>query len=360
MLNLHKGNFNTAMKLEASIQARPELKSRQLYILGDFQPSIISYSSDYLKILADSRVSELSSYLVSGLERAEEWIALIFPGFEPGLTYFFMNGTGPSPFNAQLGDVYLKVGHYNPVPNDREVVQHAIIHEMTHMYLRNHIGFTIRQSEFGIRKFFDEGFAQYCGFRSVGAYSRKLAHADACATVVIKKDINGLIHRIANWNDTLFNEKHYPLYQASMSFIDYIEKQIGYSALIMLFKDAGHNTDFSRLIQQKTGAGFKAHLSKWADQLPEPTEIANQEFFEISSVERLSSDKVKLSYKSEFPLYPVKDILVFDSSGTQLRIQIKRDKRYEQCGEFIVSCKTGDTLYLTIVHDDKVQEACLG
>lgn len=360
MLNLHEGNFNTAMKLEASIQSKPALKSRQLYILGDFQPSEDSYSSSYLRILTDSRVSELSSYLISGLERAEEWAALKFPGFEPGLTYFFMNGTGPSPFNAQLGDIYLKVGHYNPVPSDREIVQHAVIHELTHIYLRNHIGFSIRQSEFGIRKFFDEGFAQYCGFHSIGAYSRKLAHADVCSAAVIKTDLNGLFHRIANWNDTLFNEKHYPLYQASMSFIDYIDKEIGYDALINLFRNTGHDDGFTSLVQQRTGATIQSHLSQWAKQLPDLSDIAGDDFCGITSVERRSEIELVICYKSTFPLYPLKDILVFNESGLQLATRIERSKRYEKSGEVIVLCKAGEDLSAAIIHDEKVQLTEIG
>ena len=300
MLNLHDGNFDRARKLERTIQAKPELKTRQLYILGDFQPSEDKYSSNYLRILTDTRVSQLSSYLISGLERAEEWIATKFPGFETGMTYFFMNGTGPSPFNAQLGDVYLKVGHYNPVAHDREIVQHAVIHELTHIYLRNQIGFRIRKSEFGIRKFFDEGFAQYCGFQSVGAYSRKLAHADACSAIVIKKDLDGLLHRIESWNETLFNERHYPLYQASMSFIGYITERIGYDGLVELLKDAGHDENFPGLIENKTGASFLNHLSSWVNQLPDLTKIANQEFCEITSTERLSASELKLLVSDEF------------------------------------------------------------
>ncbi len=356
MLNLHDGNFDRARKLERTIQAKPEMKTRQLYILGDFQPSEDKYSSNYLRILTDTRVSQLSSYLISGLERAEEWIATKFPGFETGMTYFFMNGTGPSPFNAQLGDVYLKVGHYNPVSHDREIVQHAIIHELTHIYLRNQIGFRIRQSEFGIRKFFDEGFAQYCGFQSVGAYSRKLAHAHACSAIVIKKDLDGLLRRIENWQNTLFKERHYPLYQASLSFISNIEERIGYDRLIELFEGAGHDSNFPELIENKTGASFLNHLSSWVNQLPDLTKIANQEFCEITSTERLSASELKLNYRSKFPLYPVKDILAFDSSGTQLGILIERSKRYEQSGEFIVLCEEGETLSLTFVHDESVQQ----
>ncbi len=356
MLNLHKRNFEKARKLEQIIKTDPRLKSIQLYVLGDFLPSEISYSSNYLKILSDARVSTLSAYLISRLEKAEEWVTLNFPGFEAGLTYFFMNGTGPSPFNAQLGDIYLKVGHYNPVAHDREIVQHAIIHELTHIHLRNHIGFWIGQSDFGIRKFFDEGFAQYCGFQSVGAYSRKLIHAHACSAVVIKKDLNGLLKRIDKWQNTLFNERHYPLYQASLSFISYMEERIGFDGLIELFKEAGRESNFSSLIRNKTGVSFKNLLSNWISQLPDSPVIVNQEFCEITVAGRFSTNELKLSYKSRFPLYPVRDILVLNSAGTQLGISIERSKRYEKSGEFIVLCEQGETLSLTIVHDENVQQ----
>ena len=357
MLNLHKGNFDKARKLEHSIQAKPDLKSKQLYILGDFQPSENSYSSNYLRILSDSRVSDLSSYLISGLPKAEEWVSTRFPGFQSGLTYFFMNGTGPSPFNAQLGDVYLKVGHYNPVSNDRELVQHAIIHELTHIYLRNQIGFRIRQSEFGIRKFFDEGLAQYCGFQSVGAYKRKLAHADACSAAIIKRDLDGLLHRLKNWMETLFNERHYPLYQASMSFIGYLESELGYDGLINLFKNTGHGDDFPSLIQEKTGASIQNHLSNWSNQLPDLNEITTSDFCVITSAKRISATELKLYYESKYPLYPLNDILVLDSSGTQYETRIKRSKRYEKSGDVLVICKPGIDLFATVVHDHNVQQA---
>lgn len=357
MLNLHKGDFDKARRLENEIQSNPNLKSKQLYTLGDFHPSGDGYSSEYLSILFDSRVSDLSSYLISELPKAEEWISRKFPGFESILTFFFMDGTGPSPFNAKLGDIYLKVGHYNPVINDRELVQHAIIHELTHIYLRNQIGFRIRHSEFGIRKFFDEGFAQYCGFQSIGAYSRKLAHADACSAAVIKADLDGLNRRIENWLETLFNEKHYPLYQASLSFIGYMETQIGYEALIDLFKDTGHDDDFPNLIQKKTGASIQRYLSQWAKQLPDLAEITSGDFCEITTVERLSETELILSYESLFPLYPLNDFLVFNKKGAQLTTRIDRIKRYEKAGEVIVLCKLGEDLSSVIVHDDNVQQA---
>lgn len=355
MLDLHNGNFSKAGILENEIQSNPKLKSKQLFSLGDFHPSGETYTSDYLKILFDSRITDLSSYLISGLPKAEEWMSKKFAGFESGVTYFFMNGTGPSPFNAQLGDIYLKVGHYNPVPNDRELVQHAIIHELTHIYLRNRIGFRIQQREFGIRKFFDEGFAQYCGYQSIGAYSRKLAHADACSAAVIKPDLDGLKHRIKNWLDTLFNERHYPLYQASMSFIGYIENQIGYEALVDLFRDTGYDDDFPNLIQKKTGTSIQNHLKQWVKQLPDLSKVGNSDFCEVTLVERHSETELTLCYESLFPLYPLNDFLVLNEEGVQLATRINRPKRYEKSGEIFVSCNRGEGLSVVIVHDGNVQ-----
>jgi len=357
MLSLHKGDYDKARELENEIQLNPKLKSRQLYSLGDFDPSGECYSSDYLKILIDSRVSGLSSYLVTGLPEAEEWISNHFPGFKSNLTYFFMEGSGPSPFNAQLGDIYLKVGHYNPDPNDRELVQHAIIHELTHIFLRNQIGFRIRQSEFGIRKFFDEGFAQYCGFQAVNAYSRKLAHADACSTAVIKVNLDGLNRRIESWLDTLFNAKHYPLYQAALSFIGYMETQFGYEGLIDLFKDTGHDENFPNLIHKKTGTSIQNHLKNWIGQLPDLSVIAQSDFCEITLAERHGETELRLCYESVFPLYPLNDFLVFNEDGVQLATRIDRAKRYEKSGEMFVSCNTGKGLSAVIVNDGNVQLA---
>jgi len=355
MLSLHKGYYDKARELENEIQSNPKLKSRQFYSLGNFDPSGESYSSNYLKILVDSRVSDLSSYLIAGLPKAEEWILNRFLGLETNLTYFFMEGSGPSPFNAQLGDIYLKVGHYNPVPNDRELVQHAIIHELTHIYLRNRIGFRIRQSEFGIRKFFDEGFAQYCGFHAVHAYQRKLAHADACSAAVIKTELDGLNRRIESWLDTLFNEKYYPLYKAALSFIGYMETQFGYEGLIDLFKDTGHDDSFYSFIHKKTGTSIQNHLKKWVGQLPDLTVIAQSDFCEITLAERHSETELRLCYESLFPLYPLNDFLVFNREGVQLATRIDRAKRYEKCGDIFVKCDSGDGLSGVIVHDQNVQ-----
>jgi len=357
MLSLHKGDYGKAREFENEIQANPKLKSRQFYSLGDFEPSGESYSSNYLKILIDSRVSDLSSYLISDLSKAEEWISKKFPEIESNLTYFFMEGSGPSPFNAQLGDIYLKVGHYNPVPNDRELVQHAIIHELTHIYLRNRIGFTIRESEFGIRKFFDEGFAQYCGFKAVNAYKRKLAHADACSAAVIKTGLEGLNRRIETWLETLFNEKHYPLYQAALSFIGYMETQFGYEGLIDLLRDTGHDDNFPNSIHKKTGTPIQNHLRQWVRQLPDLQEIAKDDFCEITLFGRHSETELTLSYESSFPLYPLNDFLVFNEKGVQLATRINRSKRYEKSGEVFVTCSTGEGLSAVIVHDGNVQLA---
>ena len=355
MLDLHNGSFNQARKLEKEIRSNPSLSSKQLFTLGDFHPSRDSYSSDHLTILFDSRVLDLSAKLISGLPKAEEWISEKFPGFESNLTFFFMDGTGPSPFNAQLGDIYLKVGHYNPVPNDRELVQHAIIHELTHIYLRNQIGFGIRKNEFGIRKFFDEGFAQYCGFQAVGAYSRKLAHANACSAAIIKADLGGLNRRIENWNETLFNEKHYPLYQAALSFIGFMETQFGFEDIIDLFEDTGHVDNFPNLIHKKTGTAIQNHLKKWVEQLPDLSVIAKGNFCEITSAERQSETELRFCYESVFPLYPLNDFFVFNKEGVQLATRIDRAKRYEKCGDIFVKCDSEDGLSSVIVHDQNVQ-----
>ena len=357
MLNLHKGDFEKARWFEQSIQIDPDLKSRQLYVLGDFQPSDTNakYRSSYLLIQADARVSQLSSYLIYGIEEAEKWVTGNFEKFQSNLTYFFMNGTGPSPFNANLGDIYLKVGHYNATPHDKEIVQHAIIHELTHIYLRNQIGFRIRQKEFGIMKFFDEGFAQYCGFQSVNAYQRKLSHADACSSFVLKKNPRSLITRIENWQKTIFEEKHFPLYQASLSFIGYLERAICFDGLLKLFKDANCENSFLEVVKQKTGSSFSNHLSSWINQLPDSNELTEEEFFSITASERLSQSYFQVSYHCKYPLYPVKDVLVLNDAGQQLEVTIKRKIRYQETGEFNVFCEAGETLALSIVFDNHFQ-----
>ncbi len=356
MLHLHRGEFGEARRLEQCIQNIPDMRSRQLYVLGDFQPSELKYQSNYLQILSDTRIAEHFSYLISGIESAEKWVCTNFPNFQSTLTYFFMSGTGPSPFNATLGDIYLKVGHYNPVSHDREIVQHAIIHEMTHIYLRNQIGFKIRQDEFGIRKFFDEGFAQYCGFQSINACKRKLAHADACSSVVVKRNPRNLIDRINSWQRTVFKEKHYPMYQASFSFIGYLEEAIGFYDLLQLFRNANGESSFPDVIQRKTGAVFTELLKSWIDQLDEPGELSEEEFFQITKSARVSNTCLQVGYQSMYPLYPVKNILVLNESGEQLEVAITRSKRYQKTGEFNIFPGNCKTLSLTIVFDDHIQK----
>lgn len=355
MLYLHKGDFKKARSLERRIQSDPDLKTRQLYVLGDFQPSDVKHKGKYFQILPDARVSQLSSYLISGIEEAEEWVTRNFKGFQASLTYFFMNGTGPSPFNTRLGDIYLKVGHYNSAPHDKEIVQHAIIHELTHIYLRNQIGFRIRQEEFGVRKFFDEGFAQYCGFQSVNAYRRKLAHADACSAVIVKNNMSGLNKRIDNWQNTLFKEKHYPLYQASLSFIAYMDEAIGFDSLQELFENANGENSFLDVIKKKTGSSFSDLLCSWINRLPDHNEQNGEDFFGITASKRLSASCIQLSYQSNYPLYPVKDILVLNDAGEQQEVTIARNKRYEKTGDFNIFCECGEALSLAIVFDDHAQ-----
>ena len=356
MLYLHDHDFEKARELEETIQQDPEQKALQLYVLGDFQPSRVGYTGKYVRVMSDARVERLSAYLLTELEHAEEWVASNLDVLETCLTCFFMDGTGPSPFNARLGDVYLKVGHYNPVVHDREMVQHAIIHELTHIYLRNEVGFSVGQSEFGIRKFFDEGFAQCCGYRAVGAFERKLAHANACSSVVVKQDLEGLVQRIENWQETLFRERHYPLYQASLSFIASFEASTGHEGILQLFQAADNKSSFSDIIRSIAGESFEHLLSTWAERLPNPDELDGRDFFKVTSTERLSSGRLRIGYVSEFPLYPVNDVLALDPSGRQLEVSIDRSKRYEESGDFIVSSVEGRTLSLTIVHDDMVQQ----
>ena len=360
MLYLHDHEFAKAGELEETIQHDPELKALQLFVLGDFRPSRVSYTGKYVRVLSDVRVDQLSAYLLTELEHAEEWVSSNLDVLETCLTCFFMDGSGPSPFNARLGDVYLKVGHYNPVVHDREMVHHAIIHELTHIYLRNEVGFRVRQNEFGTRKFFDEGFAQCCGYRSVGAFERKLAHANTCSSVVVKQDLEGLIQRIGNWQETLFRERHYPLYQASLSFIGSFEGSTGHDGILELFRAAGKKGSFPDIIRSIAGESFERLLSTWADRLPNPDELDNREFCKVTSTERLSPTKLRISYVSEFPLYPVNDVLALDPSGRQLAVSMDRRKRYEASGDFIVSSGEGRNISLTIAHDDIVQQIEIG
>lgn len=356
MLSLHNGCFDRARKLEEYIQKSPELKSRQLYILGDFQPSDTIHSGKYMEILVDSRVTNLASFLFTGIDEAENWIASHFPDFQFHSTFFFMDGTGPSPFNANLGDVYLKIGHYQPVENDQEIVLHAIIHELIHMYLRNEIGFRICAEDFGIRKFFDEGFAQLCGFHSVNAYQRKLAHADVCASSVLKTGLDKLKSRITNWHQTIFQQKHFPLYQASLSFIGYLENSLGFDNLFDLFKDADCETAFKNTVRKKTGSDLDDLLVSWSDYLAEIEVESGENFFTVTQIERNSSNSVRIGYKSDYPLYPVKDILVYDKTDKQLPVSITGKQRYQTIGDFDIECEKGQKLNITIAYDDHSQK----
>lgn len=356
MLSLHNGGFDRAKKLEESIQNNPELKARQLYILGDFQPSDIIHSGKYMEILVDSRVTNLALFLLTGIQEAEYWMASHFSDFQFRSTFFFMHDTGPSPFNANLGDIYLKIGHYQQDENDREIVLHAIIHELTHMYLRNEIGFKICTADFGIRKFFDEGFAQLCGFQSISAYQRKLAHANVGASLVLCTGLDNLKSRITNWQQTIFQQKHFPLYQASLSFIGYLEKIIGFDNLLGLFKDADCETTFRNMFREKTGSDLDDLLVSWSNYLVEIEIERGEEFFTITEIERNSPSTLRIGYKSDYPLYPVKDILVYDKMNKQFPVSITRKQRYQTMGNFNIECRKGQRLNITIAYDDHSQQ----
>lgn len=352
MLRLHSGQYEKARRLEDRIQDDPEMRTVQLFVLGDFIPSGFEHSGRCFRIVVDSRVRSLSEFLLADIEDAERWLEENLPGNDSTTTFFFMDGSGPSPFNPQLGDVYLKVGHYMERQNDRELVTHALVHEATHMYLRNHLGFRICSSDSGVRKFFDEGFAQLCGFRAAGALERKMAHADTCASSVIAGGWMNLRERIDDWLGTVLRMKHLPLYQAALSFMGFLEERTGFDALIEVFRNADCECGFSAIIEERTGSSLPDLLKAWSDRLTANRIGGDDDFFRITGMERTAPDSLVVHYSSDHPLYPTRDVMVLDENGRQLPVITTGKYRYREKGSFVVECPPRTLLSLTAVFDD--------
>lgn len=355
MLYLHNGQYKRARELEEYISNDPELKSHRRFAIGDFRLSDLEYNCRHFRIKVDIRVRELSEYLLSNTESADEWLTANFPGLQTRTTFFFMDGSGPSPFNATLNDVYLKVGHYRKRPNDREIVIHAIVHEITHLYLRNTLGFRVCTEEFGIRKFFDEGFAQLCGFRAAGVLDRKRAHADTCAKAAIAKGLRSLQDKIKDWETTIFQIGYFPLYQSALSFAAYSEEQFGYETLVKVFRNSSCDMRFHDVIIENTRIAFNSLLEKWAEYLSDYNSTEEADFFKILNTERTDPKLLQVEYQSKFPLYPRKDILVYNSCAEQMSVSSNSKFRYQETGTFCVECPSDTLLDFIIAFDNKVQ-----
>lgn len=359
MLYLHSGQYGKARRLEDRIQDDPEMRSKQLFVLGDFMPSGFEHSGRFFRIVVDSRVRDLSEYLLADIEDAERWLEENFPDMDSTTTFFFMAGSGPSPFNPRLGNVYLKVGHYMERQNDRELVTHAVVHEVTHIYLRNHLGFRICSGDSGVRKFFDEGFAQLCGFRAAGALERKMAHADTCAASLTAGGTRNIRETIDDWMGTVLRMRHLPLYQAALSFTGFLEKRTGFDTLVELFRGADCGSEFRDIIEERTGSSLSDLLKAWSDQLAVNRIGGDDDFFRITGTERTAPDSLVVHYSSDHPLYPTRDVMVFDGNGRRLPLTTAGKYRYRKNGSFVIECPPGTSLSLTAVFDDLAQNIAM-
>ncbi|MFO8182890.1 MAG: hypothetical protein R6U39_01820 [Candidatus Aegiribacteria sp.] len=96
MLYLHSGQYEKARRLEDRIQDDPEMRSEQLFVLGDFMPSGFEHSGRFFRIVVDSRVRGLSEYLLADIDDAERWLEKNFPEMDSTASFLFMDGSGPS------------------------------------------------------------------------------------------------------------------------------------------------------------------------------------------------------------------------------------------------------------------------
>lgn len=356
MLYLHQGKYSRAGKIEKYLLNDPDLKSSWPYSFGVFKPSEIEITARQFRIIVDERVQNLSEYLLSDIQTIDDWLAVQFADLQGGTKFYFMAGYGPSPFNTALNEVYLKVGHYRKTPHDREVVIHAVVHEITHLYLRKILGFSIFQQEFGIRKFFDEGFAQLCGFRAADALGRKRVHADTCARVAIAEGTSILCEFINEWETTLFQRKFFPLYQSALSFVAYLEKEFGYKTLIELFQNSSFDQKIEYLITKLMGEKFSCLIENWAAYLGKDNSAQKTEFLKITAIERTDAQILRVEFNSDYPVYPEKDILVCDNYKHQLVVSSNQKYRYQKTGSFFVECPPDIILDFVIAFDDMVQE----
>lgn len=355
MLYLHNGQYQRARELEKCIQSNPDLNSQRRFTIGDFQPSGFEYSGERFRVVIDSRVLDLSEYFLLNIETVTDWLTVNFPDMQTQTTFFFMDGSGPSPFNGNLNDVYLKVGHYRKRANDCEIVIHAIVHEIIHLYLRNTLGFRVCPEEFGIRKFFDEGFAQLCGFRAANALDRKRAHANTCARAVTVAGLSSLGNKITDWNATIFQMRYYPLYQSALSFVVYLEEQYGNETLVELFRSSSCDKNFNNIVVEKFGIAFQNLLESWAENLSDISSAEETEFFEIVKTKRADPQSLQVEYSSEFSLYPPKDILVYNGHAKQLPVSSRQRFRYQEKGLFTIECPANTHLDFIIAFDNKLQ-----
>jgi hypothetical protein len=348
---LHLGRWRKARSLEARIMSDEGLRDLYRFRIGDFRPSGVAVESGWFAAVADARVEELASYLLEGAGRLAGWLERNLRESPGRTTFLLYPGTGPSPFNARLRDVYLMVGHYRPREHDRTMVHSAVVHEIAHIHLRRVLGFSFGSGDYGTAKLFDEGWAELCGFRAVGALREKLAEAHALSAAALEADPGLLLLSLESWSDTLFSRRWVPLYPMALSFAGWVEESVGTEALLRLLTGGGD--DFPLRIRCSLGSPLEELVDSWRSWL-ERRSTGSREFVTFAFRGWREGDAI-FAYDSACPIRPEGNLLAVQG-GRLLEIRPSlRNPRYSASGAFAVCGAEEGHVGITAAFMDRVQ-----
>lgn len=348
---LHLGRWKRARRLEARILSDEGLRELYRFRIGDFRPSGVAVENGWFAAVADGRVEELASYLLKGASRPADWLERNLRESPGRTTFLLYPGSGPSPFNAQLRDVYLMVGHYRPREHDRMMVHSAVVHEIAHIHLRRVLGFSFGSGDYGTAKLFDEGWAELCGYRAVGALREKLAEAHALSGAALEADPGLLLASLESWLDTLFNRRWVPLYPMALSFTGWVEESLGTDALLRLLTGGGD--DFPQCIRSRLGSPLEELLDLWRSWLGRRSAVSGE--FVTFAFRGWKDGDALFDYDSACPIRPEGNLLAVQG-GRLLEIRPSlRNPRYSSTGTFAVCGAEEGSLVITAAFMDRVQ-----
>jgi hypothetical protein len=183
----HLNDLKNAKHIRKMLREKGVDKERPTWLDGvdDFQPSKNIFQGKLITAKYDERIDDLGQFLIGDFDKIEEFIIQEWGKVLPKKMYFnFIDGVGPSPFNGNLCDAYIKIGHFYKSKFIRDYLSSTIVHEIIHYLERYYLinsSFPLSKDDISSYKFIDEGYAEWKRTEYLKKHSEYKVYTDNCA-----------------------------------------------------------------------------------------------------------------------------------------------------------------------------------
>lgn len=281
----------------------------------------------------DKKISGLGKYLLSDMERIENFLMKQFSNHLPKRIFItLVNGHRGALPNSLLNEIFIKVGIYNKSKFALNFLSSTIVHEFAHIYASNYVIFHITRNENGSFGLINECYAEMKRIEYLNKRDEYKIYAKNCAYHMLKSDLFELDDLLEKFYKVVFDLKTFPIFATVTSFFYFLEDRFGYNIVNQIFSaipnypNAKSWTEYLDFYFPKNLASL---LAEWENEVFKNNLLpknSNERIITYLKVEEMNDNETILYYESLYHLAVWDNFFIYSEGKFLLRNEVLKHK----------------------------------